>query len=100
MRGGSLESVLQKKTLDEQTVRIYALQILKGLEYLHCVKRIIHRDIKPANILIAGNGQIKLSDFGEAKFIEESTGTIKGTIAYMAPEIIGVFIYRYIYTKK
>ena len=91
MRDGSLSQKIKNKNfLELNTVRIYTLQILKGLEYLHCVKRVIHRDIKPDNILVSGSGKIKLSDFGEAKFLEDSTGTVKGTITYMAPEIINV----------
>ena len=91
MRDGNLAQKIKKNgRLDPDTVRIYTLQVLKGLEYLHCVKHVIHRDIKPENILVSGMGKIKLSDFGEAKFLEESTGTVKGTIAYMAPEIINV----------
>lgn len=91
MRDGNLAQKIQKcGQLEVDTVRIYTLQVLKGLEYLHCVKWVIHRDVKPENILVSGLGKIKLSDFGEAKFLEESTGTVKGTIAYMAPEIINV----------
>lgn len=91
MRGGNMAQIIEKKgILQEETVKIYTIQILKGLEYLHCIKGVIHRDIKPANILLDASGLVKLSDFGEAKFLEESTGTVKGTIAYMAPEIIKV----------
>jgi serine/threonine protein kinase len=94
MRDGNLaQKIKDQGMLMLNTVKIYTLQMLNGLEYLHCIKGIIHRDIKPANILISGSGKIKLSDFGEAKFIEESTGTIKGTIAYMAPEIVNVSFY-------
>jgi serine/threonine protein kinase len=91
MRDGNLaQKIKENKFLQTNTVKIYTYQILKGLEYLHCIKKVIHRDIKPDNILVSGSGKIKLSDFGEAKFLEESTGTIKGTIAYMAPEIVKV----------
>ena len=91
MRDGNLAQKISKNgRLEPATTRIYTLQILQGLEYLHCVKRVIHRDIKPENVLVSGLGRIKLSDFGEAKFLEESTGTVKGTIAYMAPEIVNV----------
>jgi serine/threonine protein kinase len=91
MRDGNLsKKIKNNKFLQPNTVRIYTVQILKGLEYLHCIKKVIHRDIKPENVLLSGSGKIKLSDFGEAKFMEDSTGTVKGTIAYMAPEIINV----------
>ena len=40
------------------------VQILKGIEYLHKVKKVIHRDIKPSNILINKKGCVKIADFG------------------------------------
>ena len=47
-------------------IRIYLIQILKGLEYVHG-NGVVHRDIKGANILVDLNGQCKLTDFGCAK---------------------------------
>jgi serine/threonine protein kinase len=53
---------------------------------------IIHRDIKPENILVSPAGQIKLTDFGIARILDEEnltlTGTLLGSPAYMAPEYI------------
>jgi p21-activated kinase 1 len=93
--GGTLKEKIKKlreqnKTMSENQVKIYTKQILEGLEYLHCVKGIFHRDIKPENILLTISENIKLSDFGESKFVNLSGGTFVGTPAYIAPDIISV----------
>jgi serine/threonine protein kinase len=52
---------------------------------------VIHRDIKPGNILIAGDGRVKLMDFGISKVLEtgaEGLTQAKGTPQYMPPEQI------------
>lgn len=95
MEGGSLEDLIRKNRaneakMDKTTAKIYIRQVLRGLEHLHCVRHIIHRDIKPANLLIAAEGHIKISDFGESKYLARGGATIKGTPLYMAPEILDV----------
>jgi serine/threonine protein kinase len=63
-------------------------QLLDALTYSHA-QGVVHRDIKPSNIIVLGNGQIKVMDFGIAK-IESSTltqfGDVFGTPSYMSPE--------------
>ncbi|KAK8871627.1 hypothetical protein M9Y10_007362 [Tritrichomonas musculus] len=58
--------------------------------YLH-QHHAIHRDLKPGNILLDGNLEPHITDFGLAKFVtaEEANHTVStGTCAYMAPEVI------------
>ncbi|XXG53964.1 hypothetical protein AAC387_Pa03g1967 [Persea americana] len=71
-----------------------ALEIARGLEYLHvrCSTRILHLDIKPHNILLDDNFCPKISDFGLAKLCPTkesaiSTLTPRGTMGYTAPEV-------------
>ena len=62
-------------------------------------EKIIHRDIKPKNILIHG-GNVKISDFGVAKIINEhnfdkESTTFSGTYQFMSPQILRQDKYTY-----
>lgn len=69
----------------------YVRPIASVLTYAH-ERKLIHRDIKPENILLDGNKEVLLSDFGIAVVSSSSTSPdtkeVAGTIAYMAPEQI------------
>jgi eukaryotic-like serine/threonine-protein kinase len=71
--------------------------VLAGLEYAHTLDDldgtplgVVHRDVSPQNVFVTYDGQVKLVDFGVAKTLAAShhtrPGTLKGKIAYMAPE--------------
>ena len=66
-----------------------AIQIASALEMAH-KNNIIHRDIKPHNIIITEDGIAKVTDFGIAKAVSNSTitafGTTIGSVHYFSPE--------------
>lgn len=73
------------------------LQACEGLHHAHQLKRpdgtlmeVVHRDVSANNLFATVDGVVKVLDFGIAKVqdasVRTSTGSVKGTYAYMAPE--------------
>ena len=66
-----------------------AIQIASALEVAH-KNNIVHRDVKPHNIIITEDGVAKVTDFGIAKAVSNSTitafGTTIGSVHYFSPE--------------
>uniref|UniRef100_A0A0D9XU19 non-specific serine/threonine protein kinase n=1 Tax=Leersia perrieri TaxID=77586 RepID=A0A0D9XU19_9ORYZ len=85
---------LNEPALDWPTRMQIALGAARGLEYLHehCNPKIIHRDVKAANVLLDGNFEAVVGDFGLAKMmdIERNTVTtgVRGTMGHIAPEYL------------
>mmetsp|Transcript_75 Transcript_75/g.193 ORF Transcript_75/g.193 Transcript_75/m.193 type:complete len:350 (-) Transcript_75:167-1216(-) len=92
MSAGSLEDVTRKAgRVRDWLLGQIIVQVLQGLIYLHKEKHQLHRDLKPANILLANSGEVKLSDFGISRQLENTmaiAGTFCGTAQYMSPERI------------
>jgi aurora kinase, other len=88
--GGELFKKLnKKKRFDEPMTGRLILQIASALSYCHG-ENVIHRDLKPENLLLASNGDIKLSDFGWSVHSPTSRRlTMCGTLDYLPPEIVG-----------
>ncbi|XP_073123790.1 uncharacterized protein [Henckelia pumila] len=94
----------KKNPLGLMRLQDIALGIAKGIEYLHegCDKQILHFDIKPHNILLDGNFNPKICDFGLAKLCSKEQSAVsmtaaRGTMGYIAPEMLSRTIGRVSY---
>ena len=73
IEGGSLENKLGTTGLSMSDATRYILQVAETLKYIH-KKNIAHLDIKPSNIMLNGNDEIVLIDFGVSKQYDFLTG--------------------------
>ena len=90
VEGRDLATILQERgslSIDD-SVRV-AIGVASALEVAHR-KGIVHRDVKPGNILITDAGDVKVTDFGIARALSETsmtvTGTTLGSVHYFSPE--------------
>lgn len=81
---------------DPRLVCAIGIQAARALDYAHHVVvdgrplSIVHRDVSPQNLMMSATGEVKLIDFGIAKYAgseeQTKTGVVKGKHAYMSPE--------------
>ncbi|GBE88280.1 kinase-like protein [Sparassis latifolia] len=91
MLGGDLRFHLERLgRIPENVVQFWTAELSSALAYLHR-QRIIHRDIKPDNILLDAMGHVHITDFNVAIHYSERRlhTSVAGSMAYMAPEIVG-----------
>ncbi len=101
--GRDLHSVLSRASELRRSIPVdFAVyvtrQICRGLHFAHTRRdpdgqplKLVHRDVSPPNVLVSTMGEVKLIDFGIAKFNSDArqktqSGVIKGKFGYMAPE--------------
>lgn len=92
VEGSDLRRLLEQKgTLTLAEAIAITEDILDALAAAHR-SQLIHRDVKPENVLLSRDNEVKLTDFGLARAVTEvtstTTGTILGTVAYLAPELV------------
>ncbi|CAI0465654.1 unnamed protein product [Linum tenue] len=96
--GGDLFSkVVQRGRMKESGARRYFQQLVSALRFCH-ENGVAHRDVKPQNLLLDGDGNLKVSDFGLSALAEAAEAknggvngilhTACGTPAFTAPEVL------------
>ncbi|KAI9990335.1 hypothetical protein PInf_021145 [Phytophthora infestans] len=83
----AVTKALPGRKMDEHTAKKIFRQVLMGVAYLHA-SGVIHRDLKLANLLLNGNGEVKISDFGLAARLGDDHVTMCGTPNFIAPEVL------------
>ena len=87
----SLRALLQERSLSQTEITVIALDVARGLNYLHQKRPIpiLHRDISSANVLLWRQGtqwRAKVSDYGTANFKKQTMTVAPGALIYSAPE--------------
>ena len=96
-----VDGMTLKKLRLAQPAKVFAVgtlaplvdQLCAALDYAHGQANIVHRDIKPSNILVTRDDVVKVTDFGIARSLADSStrltgkgGGVSGTILYMSPQ--------------
>ena len=99
LAGETLSRRIPPSGLSTESVLDLGAQVADAMDHAH-TQGILHRDLKSANVRMNSSGQLKVLDFGLAMNIKETSlegvtrstsldsGSVAGTLAYMAPELL------------
>lgn len=83
--------IYSKNELTDEHIQYFVYQVLRGLKFIHSAN-VIHRDLKPSNLLLNGNCDLKICDFGLARGVKEDVDyeltEYVVTRWYRAPEVM------------
>src|SRR5678816_2716114 len=90
VQGRTLTDIVRDGPLGAQRAAKYACRIAEAIHYAHS-QGVLHRDLKPSNVIIDGNDQPRITDFGLAKRVHGEfgmtvTGQVIGSPNFMPPE--------------
>ncbi|MBS0660658.1 MAG: right-handed parallel beta-helix repeat-containing protein [Verrucomicrobia bacterium] len=89
---GSMRVQRPQKFFEVAEIAQWVRQLCEALDYAHHRAKVVHRDLKPANLMINGQGDLKVTDFGIARSINDSVSRVtqdrgtSGTLLYMSPQ--------------
>ena len=83
------EYIEQRRIIPWKEAVHFLTQILRALQHAHD-RGVVHRDVKPQNVMLLHSGNIKVTDFGIARFTRSETRTMTenaiGSVHYISPE--------------
>jgi serine/threonine protein kinase/tetratricopeptide (TPR) repeat protein len=88
----NLRAEKEKKVFEPDEIAAWTSQLCDALDYAHNRAKVIHCDLKPANLIVNQRGDLKVSDFGIARSLDDSVSRLtmeegrSGTLIYMSPQ--------------
>lgn len=80
-----------RTNMEESECRNIFVQVANAIHHLHTKARVVHRDIKDENVILDGEGNIKLIDFGSAAYIKSGPFDVfVGTIGTQPPRVTNI----------
>ena len=87
IEGVTISASVTESRLQESAIIGICSQVANALDYLHS-KKIVHCDVKPDNIMVKNCGHVFLCDLGLSTVEGSIVSFAKGTLRYMAPEVL------------